>query len=487
MIRNVYRRLIIILVIAALAIWIDLNDRITLYNPLNDTRIVDRAVKPRLGLDLQGGLQVLLEADLPESTPIDSNAMEIARTIMENRTNALGVSENLLQIAGDRRIVGEFPGLDNTDEVLNTIQQTGLLEFVDTGSTPLQEGTIVVTDFGVSGTVEQPPPVTETPPPTETAPATDDSGAEVPPTEVPAEEIPPETQDPVVYHTVMTGGELSNVNVTQDPITGAILVAFDLTSDGAQVFADHTAANVGRYLTIVLDKQVISSPRIESAIPGGSGTISGNFTQESANALAVQLRYGSLPVPLKVVETRIIGPTLGEDSLSRSLLAGMIGFAIVILFMGIYYRLPGITADISILLYAAIVFAVFKFIGVTLTLPGIAGFMLSTGSALDANILVFERLKEELRLGKTLKQAFDQAWSRAWPSIRDSNIAALITSGILYWFGSTFGATIVKGFSLTLAMGVVISLFSALYITRTLLALALDWFKPKNFSRWIGI
>lgn len=487
MIRNVYRRLIIILVIAALAIWIDLNDRITLYNPFDDTRIVDRAVKPRLGLDLQGGLQVLLEADLPESTPIDSNAMEIARTIMENRTNALGVSENLLQIAGDRRIVGEFPGLDNTDEVLNTIQQTGLLEFVDTGSTPLQEGTIVVTDFGASGTVEQPVSATETPPPTETAPASDDSGTEVPPTEVPAEENPPEAQEPVVFHTVMTGGELSNVNVTQDPITGAILVAFDLTSDGAQVFADHTAANVGRYLTIVLDKQVISSPRIESAIPGGSGTISGNFTQESANALAVQLRYGSLPVPLKVVETRIIGPTLGEDSLSRSLLAGMIGFTIVILFMGIYYRLPGITADISILLYAAIVFAVFKFIGVTLTLPGIAGFMLSTGSALDANILVFERLKEELRLGKTLKQAFDQAWSRAWPSIRDSNIAALITSGILYWFGSTFGATIVKGFSLTLAMGVVISLFSALYITRTLLALALDWFKPKNFSRWIGI
>jgi preprotein translocase subunit SecD len=492
MIRNVYQRLIIILVIAALAIWIDLNDQLIIYNPFNDTRLVDRAVKPRLGLDLQGGLQVLLEADLPESTSVDSNAMEIARTIMENRTNALGVSENVLQIAGDRRIVGEFPGLDNTDEVLNTIQQTGLLEFIDTGSTPLQEGTTVVTDFGASDTAAQPAPVTETPPPTETSPtpdgsATDIPSTEVPPTEVPPTEVPPETQAPVVYHTVMTGGELSNVNVTQSSVTGEILVAFDLTSDGAKTFADYTAANVGRYLTIVLDKKVISSPRIQSAIPDGSGTISGNFTQESANALAVQLRYGSLPVPLKVVETRIIGPTLGEDSLSRSLLAGVIGFTIVILFMGIYYRLPGVTADLSILLYAAIVFAVFKMIGVTLTLPGIAGFMLSTGSALDANILVFERLKEELRLGKSLKQSFDQAWTRAWPSIRDSNIAALITSGILYWFGSTFGATIVKGFSLTLAMGVVISLFSALYITRTLLALALDWFKPKNFIRWIGI
>jgi preprotein translocase subunit SecD len=155
--------------------------------------------------------------------------------------------------------------------------------------------------------------------------------------------------------------------------------------------------------------------------------------------------------------------------------------------MGIYYRLPGITANISILFYAAILFAIFKLVGVTLTLPGIAGIMLSTGSALDANILVFERLKEELRSGRTLRQAFDQAWSRAWPSIRDSNIAALITSAILFWFGSTFGATIVKGFSLTLAMGVVISLFSSLYITRTLLAWALEVFKPKNIERWVGI
>jgi preprotein translocase subunit SecD len=160
---------------------------------------------------------------------------------------------------------------------------------------------------------------------------------------------------------------------------------------------------------------------------------------------------------------------------------------IVILFMAIYYRLPGITADVSILLYAAILFAVFKFLGVTLTLPGIAGIMLSTGSALDANILVFERLKEELRGGRVIRQAFDQAWSRAWPSIRDSNIAALITSAILFWFGNTFGATIVKGFSLTLAIGVVISLFSSLYITRTILALALEWFKPKNLERWFGI
>jgi preprotein translocase subunit SecD len=455
MIRNQYTRLIVILAILAVALWIDLNDRLTIYNPIDDTRLYDRNVSPRLGLDLRGGLQVLLEVDLPETTPVDPESLKIARTIMENRTNALGVSENVLQVAGERRIVGEFPGLESADEVLATIQQTGLLEFVDTGDVNLPEGTTVQTDFAFSSDNPQP--------------ATGDGSA-------------PET----IYHTIMTGKDLKQVNVTQDQLKKYV-IQFDLTSEGATIFADHTAANVGKFLTIVLDKKVISSPVINSAIPDGSGIIQGNFTYESANALAVQLRYGSLPVPLKIVETRIIGPTLGEDSLNRSMLAGLIGFAIVILFMAIYYRLPGITADVSILFYAAIVFAVFKWIGVTLTLPGIAGFMLSTGSALDANILVFERFKEELRGGKNLKQSFEQAWTRAWPSIRDSNIAALITSGILFWFGSTFGATIVKGFSLTLAMGVVISLFSALYITRTLLALALDWFKPKNLARWIGI
>jgi preprotein translocase subunit SecD len=456
MFRNVYTRLIIILIILALALWTDLNDTLVAYNPFNNTLLFEQDVSTRLGLDLRGGLQVLLEADLPEDVEVDSDSMETARTIMENRTNALGVSENILQIAGERRIVGEFPGLKDTDEVLGTIQQTGLLEFVDTGDINLPPGATVQTDFA-TGSESQ---------------ATEDGNGE----EEPA----------TIYHTVMTGQDLRQVAVSQDQL-GQYIIQFELTSEGADIFADHTAANVGKYLTIVLDKQVISSPVINSAIPDGQGIIQGSFTSETANALAVQLRYGSLPVPLKVVETRIIGPTLGEDSLNSSLVAGLIGLTIVILFMGIYYRLPGITADISILLYAVILYAVFKLIGVTLTLPGIAGIMLSTGSALDANILVFERFKEELRGGKTLRQSFDQAWTRAWPSIRDSNIAALITAGILYWFGSTFGATIVKGFSLTLALGIGISLFSSLYITRTLLSLALQWFKPQNLERWVGI
>lgn len=459
MIRNLYTRLVIILIVAALAIWVDLSNGIQIYNPFNDTVLVDRSIAPRLGLDLQGGLQVLLEADVPETTNIDTQEMETARTIVENRTNALGVSENVIQLAGDRRIVGEFPGAEDADAILDIIQQTGLMEFVDTGDFRPEEGTILQTDFA-AGSAD--PAATPVP--------TDSNGTE------------PQT----VYHTIMTGKDLTSVNVGVDS-SGQPAVDFVLSPEGATIFGQHTAANIGKILTITLDKRVISAPGIQGAIPDGQGQISGSFTADTANALAVQLRYGSLPVPLKVVETRIIGPTLGEDSLQKSLLAGLIGMTIVVLFMAIYYRLPGITADVSILLYAAILLAVFKFLGVTLTLPGIAGIMLSTGSALDANILVFERLKEELRGGRVIRQAFDQAWSRAWPSIRDSNIAALITSAILFWFGNTFGATIVKGFSLTLAIGVVISLFSSLYITRTLLALALDWFKPKNLERWFGI
>jgi preprotein translocase subunit SecD len=284
----------------------------------------------------------------------------------------------------------------------------------------------------------------------------------------------------------MTGKELTSVNVGVDP-QGQPAVDFVLSPEGATVFGQHTAANIGKFLTITLDKRVVSAPRINGAIPDGQGQISGSFTAESANALAVQLRYGSLPVPLKVVETRIIGPTLGEDSLQKSLTAGLVGMIIVILFMVIYYRLPGIVAALAILFYGTIAFAIFKYFHFTLTLPGIAGFLLSTGAALDANILIFERLKEELRGGRNLIQAMDQAWSRAWSSIRDSNLAAIITSLILYWFGSTFGATIVKGFSLTLALGVAISLFTAIYVTRTLLTLAVRNFKPKSLETWFGI
>ncbi|MFO7585631.1 MAG: protein translocase subunit SecD [Anaerolineales bacterium] len=449
MFRNIWIRLAVILLIAALAIWIDTSDTLRLTNPFDGSVLFERDVSPRLGLDLQGGLQVLLEADLPEDADISEADMEVARMIMENRTNALGVSENLLQVAGERRIIGEFPGLQDADSVLAIIQQTGLLEFVDTGDFSPPAGTIIRTSLLTESQSED-----------------DDSG------------LP-------VFNTIMTGRELRSAQVGRGDL-GEIFIEFVLTPEGADIFAAHTAANVGKHLTIVLDKEVISSPVIESAIIGGSGVITGQFTLEEANAFAVQLRYGSLPIPLKIVETRIVGPTLGEDSLNKSLVAGAIGMVIVMLFLAIYYRLSGLVAIVALLFYGTVALALFKYIPVTLTLAGIAGFLLSTGSALDANILIFERIKEELRNGKTLIQARELGWSRALSAILDANTATLITAAILWLFGSSFGATIVKGFALVLALGVGMSLFTSLFVTRTLFTLVTNYFQPKNFDRWFG-
>lgn len=454
MIRNLTNRIILIVVVVALSMWINLSQKIEVPNAFSNSgaNLFERDVQPRLGLDLQGGLQVLLEADIPADQKISADEMEVARQIVQQRTDALGVNENSITVAGDRRIVGEFPGLEDTEAVLATIQQTGLLEFVDTGDVPPQEGSVIQTDYSPTGA----------------------------PVEV------GDANEPI-YHTIFTGTEIDSVSVAQDQVTGEYYLNFVLKTNGAKIFGEHTTANVGKYLAIVLDKQVISAPIIQDAILGGTGSISGSFTYDEVNAFAIQLRYGSLPVPVKIVETRIIGPTLGADSLSKSLMAGLIGMCIVALFMLIYYRLPGVAAVLSILIYAAISFAIFKWFHFTLTLPGIAGFLLSTGAALDANILIFERMKEELRNGKTLSQALDQGWTRAWSSIRDSNLAAIITAIILFWFGSSFGATIVKGFSLTLALGVLISLFTAIYVTRTLLVILLRSFKPQNLERWFGL
>ncbi|NMB88929.1 MAG: protein translocase subunit SecD [Chloroflexi bacterium] len=474
-----YINLIIILVLLAAAIWVDLPN-----NSGINIGSFQRSLETILGLDLQGGMQVLLEVDLPESTPVDAQSMQDARQILENRSNGLGVSEVIFQVAGERRIVGEFPGLTNTDEVIAVLKETGQLEFVDLGSTYLPEGTVIKTDYGNSsddGSATATPEATATLEATaEATPAAAAEGEAQPTVEATAT-----TPEETIWHTIMTGDQLSAVAVTTDQL-GNYVVQFELKPDGKETFADYTTNNVGKYLAIVLDKQVVSAPTIDTPITEGSGIIRGNFTYDSANALAIQLRYGSLPIPLKVVESRVIGPTLGQDSLNKSLLAGIIGFALVTLFMIIYYRLPGVVAILAIINYALVTLALFKLIPVTLTLPGIAGFLLSTGGALDANILMFERLKEELHQGRNLKQAVELSWKRAWPSIRDSNIATIITSIILFWFGSQYGATIVKGFALTLALGVGVSLFNAVMVTRTLLTLTLDFVDPVKHLKWFG-
>jgi preprotein translocase subunit SecD len=469
--RNYWRWLIPIVLLAGLAGWV-----VWPGNPGLRLGSLERDIEIVRGLDLQGGLQVLLEADLPAEAEITSDQMQTARDIIENRVNALGVVEPLVQIAGNRRIVVELPGVEDPEEAVATIKETGLLEFVDMSTVdPAQAyalvGQSIVTDFGQAAV--QPEPTSEVALPTSEVGSATPTPA---PTPAPA----------LVFHTVMTGTGLKSAAATVNPTTNEFEVAFALTDEGRQTFADFTAVHVGDILGIALDKVLISAPSISTAITEGQGVITGSFDRDSANRLAVQLRYGSLPIPLKVVESSTVGPTLGEDSLRKSAVAGVIGLAVVMIFMAIYYRLPGVLADLALLIYAAITFALFKLIPVTLTLPGVAGFILSIGVAVDANILIFERMKEELRAGRTVYQAIDTGFSRAWPSIRDSNLSTLITCAILFWFGSTFGASIVKGFSLTLALGVGVSLFTAITVTRTFLHVVLDRVRAAESPRLFG-
>ncbi len=421
-----YVWLVVILAIAGWAVWV-------IQNP---------AYPIRQGLDLQGGLQVLLKADLPEDREIERAQLNTSRQIIEQRVNALGVAEPLVQTEGDRRILVELPGIDNPEEAVSLIQETALLEFVDTGTIPLAEGTCIRTslnegpsrcEFGADGNLV-----------TTSAPT---------------------------FETVMTGAAIQSAQSASTEF-GEYFVDFTLRADSRELFANHTRQNQGNFLTIVLDKQVISSPRI-SAVIEGQGTISGAFTLEEAQRLALQLRFGSLPIPLVIDSTRQIGATLGELSVASSVRAGTIGVAVVLLFMLIYYRLPGLLADLALILYAAVNVAVFMAIPVTLTLPAITGFLLSTGMAVDANILVFERMKEELRGGSTLREAIFAGFDRAWTSIRDSNIATLVICLVLWTFGRSFGASAVQGFALTLAIGVMISMFTAVIVTRTFVRLVL--------------
>ena len=459
---------------------------LALTNPTITLGSSSREIKVHPGLDLEGGLRVLLQADVPAGTQIDSDQINVARNIIEKRVNALGVVEPLIQVQGNNRIVVELPGIQNPDEAIKVFGGTGLLEFVDAGSTPLTEGREVATTGpsaanSCSGVVAQANP-TRTPtiaPSSTISPTNPITGTNT-------------LTSTTVYTTVMTGDCLATASVTFSQNTNQPEISFQMKGQGVQIFGDHTSKNVGKYLAIVLDKRVISSPVINSAITGGSGVIQGRFTIPEATSLAVQLKFGSLPVPLRIETTTNIGPTLGQDSVNRSLLAGAIGVGIVALFMIFYYRLPGILAVIALTIYGFIVFTIYKvgvpglFDFVTLTLPGIAGFILSLGVAVDGNILIFERMKEELREGRPLALAVEAGFERAWPSIRDSNTSTFITSVILLIFGSSYGASIVAGFAITLMIGVLIGLFTSVFVTRTFLRFVLDVF-PNIGLWWYGV
>lgn len=468
-----YRLLILVLVVWALVIWAVLPN-----NPGIHIGNFNRTMETQLGLDLRGGMRVLLQADMPDGSTVSSDQIETAKQILLNRSNALGVSEVTFQTSGNNRIVGEFPGLTDTAQVVESLKKVGQLAFVATGSEYLQPGTKVNVDYSqlnanTSGAAtpdaSAATPTVEATPTTEATPASTDAAA----------------TDVKTYPAVITGAGLKTVNVSVGTL-GKVAIDFVLNDTEAKLFGDFTSSHVNEYLSIVLDNVVIESPVIHSAITDGKGQISGSFTTDTANTLAVQLRYGALPVPLKVVETEAVGATLGEESINKSILAGLIGLAMVMILMVYFYRLPGFIADLALVMYVMTSFALFKIIPVTLTLAGIAGFILSIGVAVDANILIFERMKEEMRSGRTIRQAIDLGWTRAWPSIRDSNISTLITCLILFIFGSQFGATIVMGFAVTLAIGVLVSLFTAIVATRTFLHLVLDNLKAAEHPRWFA-
>jgi protein-export membrane protein SecD/preprotein translocase SecF subunit len=412
----------------------------------------ERSIRVHQGLDLQGGLQVVLAADLPPDQALQDGSMEAARVIVDNRVNGLGVTEPLVQLQGSDHIIVELPGISDPALAIRTLRETGLLEFVDAGATPIPDGTVIRTSVGDRSTDGE------------------ESSAVTSPDEGDSAEAGTAPVSDQVYETIITGSDLANVsNAGFNPNTRGVEINFSLKAEGADKFGDYSGDNIGSFLCIVVDKTVLSCPVINARIDTNGVISLGNSDLETGQALAIQLRYGALPVPLKVVENRSVGPTLGQDSVQKSIRAGTIGLLIVLLFMVVYYRLPGGVAAIALVIYGLLNFALYKIIPVTLTLPAITGFILSVGMAVDANILVFERMKEELRAGKSLKLAMEQGFSRSWPSIRDSAISTLITCFILFWFGSNFGASVVKGFAITLALGVVTNIFTAIIVTRTLL------------------
>jgi len=372
------------------------------------------------------------------------------RGIVDSRVNGLGVTEPLIQLQGKNRIIVQLPGISDPDLAISTIRETGLLEFVNAERSPIPEGTVIETTFSGGRDIKPTAQVTST-------------GAI--------------SQPAKIYQTIITGGDLDKVsNAGLNPDTRVVEINFSLNTAGAQKFSKYTGDNIGRFLCIVLDKAVLSCPVVNAKI-NDKGTISlGKSALEEGQALAIQLRYGALPVPLKVAETRSVGPTLGQDSVQKSIRAGIIGLIIVSLFMLINYRMPGFMAVLALIIYGLLNFALYKVIPVTMTLPGITGFILSLGMAVDGNILVFERMKDELRHGRSLKMAIELGFNRAWPSIRDSAMSTLITCLILFWFGSNFGAGVVKGFAVTLAVGLLTHLFTVMTVTRAFLRLLLTIF-----------
>jgi preprotein translocase subunit SecD len=415
-------------VIALVAIFISLPRSVPAFAWLPD-EVAGMEFRTVLGLDLEGGIRVTLEVQPQEGQEVTDEDLEITRDIIERRVAGIGVTEPQVrsEIGGDgsRRIVVEVPGVSDQDQVRNLVGSTGQLQFVDPQGQQLTEGQDIG-DLLESGAVRE----------------------------------------------LFNGGEIEQGSVAPDVGSGSLIgVSFRLSPEASDIWCQFTSANVGRPGPIALDEQVITTPNIDSAICGGTTIITvgpANPANEAERTnLYNTLRFGALPLSLEEQGFETVDPTLGADFLVQALVAGAIGLLLVIFFMVAYYRLPGVLAAIALIFYTLVVYAVFRTIHVTLTLAGVAAFILSIGMAVDANILIFERMKEEIRAGKTLGPAIEAGFNRAWSSILDSNVSSLLVAGWLYWQGTT----VVRGFALVLIIGVLVSMFSAITMTRTLLRL----------------
>jgi preprotein translocase subunit SecD len=420
---------VIILVIGALALLIDFFPNLR----LPDSTTADgqwRPVVTKLGLDLEGGLRVEYQAIPKDGISPSPESMGVIKDIIERRVNSTGVSEPVVVVQGSDRVVIELPGVSDVDAVRQLVGKTGQLNFVPLGTTPAIQGQVL---------------------------------------------------DPVANHALFGGDQVQSAAIGTDPNRGGLTVTFVLKDagpqSGAQLFATFTSQHSGEYFAITLDNAVVSAPQINEPIPNGQVQISaggiGGFPANEANELVTILKFGSLPFPIQELSSEEISASLGEQFLNQSLLAGFLGISLVIAFMLLYYRLPGVVATFALVYYTLVVYAIFRYVPVTLTLAGIAGFVLSIGMAVDANILIFERMKEELRIGKSLPAAVEAGFNRAWNSILDSNVSSLITATILYAFGSS----VIRGFALVLIIGVLVSMFSAIVVTRSIMRVIVrqDW------------
>lgn len=412
--------------------------------------------KFKYGLDLNGGTRLVYRADtngVPEQDI--SRSMDVLRQTIEKRVNIFGVSEPIVQTEtgsslGDEknkhRLVVELPGVENIEDAVKMIGQTPLLEF----RLPQEN----VNQELIAAQIEM------------------------------ASSSPEEIKKIILsayQASVLTGGNLKRANLIFDPTSRTPLISIEFNEEGNKIFEQITGDNIGKELAIFLDGELISNPIIQQKIVGGTAQINGQFTPEEARDLVNSLNFGALPLPIELINTQLIGSTLGQDTLVASAKAMLVSLGIISLFMILFYRLPGFVAATALILYVLIMFSLFKTIPVVLTAAGIAGFILSLGIAVDANVLIFERIREELQRGHDLREAIEQGFARAWTSIRDGNITSIIAAVILYWFSDV---SLIKGFALVFGLGVIMSMVSAVLISKTLL-LAISKNKLGRFGKFL--